>query len=464
MFTVNSKSQNQLPIHSKYKLAEIQNNSISSYVSELPKGLKASSLGIIPKQISFTSNSGKLQIPPDLVEKIASEVEGGAAGYRAPFTEIIPRTGEAISGPDPKNGKEFNYETTRLITDALSAYCVSKLGDPNNKTGADYNKIIIGGDTRLSSMMCLPRVVDQLVDNGFEVICPESPIEIGERNFAKTGDPICKDKPLIEVPVPAIALAAKQLKTGTGYYYSASHNPWPDGGLKFITSQGCLASSDVTGPIGQFIKQIGNRQIDVKTRTGNKGKISTYNPYEMYKRYIDENIEFNWKSISEFIKQIGNRQIDVKTRTGNKGKISTYNPYEMYKKHIDENIKINWKAINDADIFIGYDGLKGSGSPYFIRLLEEHGIKVPLKMDSDEKSPLPDPKFLTKLSAELAKEPTKNKIGLSNDADCDRYGIIDENGKLMDTEDTLLIVLHHLLKNRKVKLIDDQGNQCGNSL
>ena len=58
MLTVNSISQNQLPIYSKNKLnqTESQNSSIVSNISEMPKGLNASSFGIIPKQISFKGN------------------------------------------------------------------------------------------------------------------------------------------------------------------------------------------------------------------------------------------------------------------------------------------------------------------------------------------------------------------------------------------------------------------------
>jgi phosphomannomutase len=360
------------------------------------------------------NNRFKVSLGSDLIEKIAAEITSGSAGYRAPFTEVIPRTGQALGKPDAKNGKSFTYNSTNLITEAMSVYCADKNREPS-KNGTDYKKILIGGDTRQSSMLCLPRVAQQLANNGFDVLCPKSTYQDGQSKFMQTGDPLSWQMPLKEVPIPAIALATKEFNAGMGYYLTASHNPWKDGGLKFLTPDGSLASSDVTGHIGENIRKIAG--------TGKYEKVNT----------------------------------KVEPKTGLQGRMFSYDPYEIYKNHLDKNINIDWQAIRNANVYIGYDGLKGAGLPFFTKLLEDNGIQVPVKMDTQTKSPLPSDKNLEKLSSEIKKAPIRLKTGFSNDADCDRYGIIDEKGKFLDSEDILLLTLRHMVKSGRAKPKDKNG-------
>ena len=51
----------------------------------------------------------------------------------------------------------------------------------------------------------------------------------------------------------------------------------------------------------------------------------------------------------------------------------------------------------------------------------------------------------------LGSSDSKLKIGLANDGDADRFGIIDENGKFVSTNDVLLLAAYHLIKNRGIE-------------
>ena len=75
--------------------------------------------------------------------------------------------------------------------------------------------VVIGKDTRLSGYML------------------ESALEAG---FSAAGVDVCLVGPL---PTPAIAYLTRALRLQAGVVISASHNPYPDNGIKFFSAHGC---------------------------------------------------------------------------------------------------------------------------------------------------------------------------------------------------------------------------------
>ncbi len=205
----------------------------------------------------------------------------------------------------------------------------------------------------------------------------------------------------IEKPVPTPLLAQMTQKTGNhiSILLTASHNPWADGGFNLVTNDGAIAPPSVT-------KEIANNVVDY----AKQGYFTT-----------------------------------DKTKIGSSTEI---HPYEMYKKMINSYDLINWDKIKAADISIYYDGLKGTGDFVFPRLMEEHGIPYTVVSSGDKEGPNPTDSNLTELKQAVKNDLKDLKIGLTNDGDADRFGIIDENGEFVSPNDVILLTAHHLYDNK----------------
>lgn len=185
--------------------------------------------------------------------------------------------------------------------------------------------------------------------------------------------------------------------------FSASHNPWGQFGFNSVTNEGVITPNEITGKIADTIKEVWAKPELAKSAAAKKGTSVKFDPYETYKKGIE---------------------------------------------HL-----VDWKAIKEANIMVGYDGLKGTGTDYFPRLLEEHGIPVTLKMNSLKEGPNPTAENLVELSEKVRIADHKGglKIGLSNDGDADRFGVLDEKGKFINNNDVITLVLHNLIKNKGIK-------------
>ncbi len=204
------------------------------------------------------------------------------------------------------------------------------------------------------------------------------------------------------VPTPLLALMSREEDADISILLTASHNPWTDGGYNLVTNNAAIAAPDVT-------KQVARNVIDTADRGG----------YRV-------------------------------SRT-QRGEATEVNPYEMYKKQIDDYGIIDWEKIRNSGISIYYDGLQGTGEKVFPRLLDDY--QIPLKQIHSGKKEGPNPirENLEELSQEVKDDPSEIKVGLSNDGDADRFGVIDENGNFITPNDVLLLVAHHLTENKGIK-------------
>lgn len=95
----------------------------------------------------------------------------------------------------------------------------------------EHPLVIIGKDTRLSGYLF------------------ESALEAG---FAAAGVSVGMVGPL---PTPAIAYLARTFRASVGVVISASHNPYPDNGVKFFSTGGKKLPDDVEARIEQMLEQ-----------------------------------------------------------------------------------------------------------------------------------------------------------------------------------------------------------------
>ena len=209
------------------------------------------------------------------------------------------------------------------------------------------------------------------------------------------------------VPTPVVAYSAK-LFAANAIMFTASHNPPEYLGIKFIPDYAGPATSEITNAITN------NLEIadDFSFTSGKKG-------------------EFKEKSFKN-----------------------------RYFEHIEE--LIDFKKIAQANIQVIYDGLYSASIGYFDKLLERNGInceKLHMEHDPNFGGGMPEPKarFLCDLIDEISQR--TNAIGLSNDGDGDRFGVINEKAEYVSPNEIIALLLRHLIKNKKMsgKLVKTVG-------
>ena len=278
----------------------------------------------------------------------------------------------------------FNEAVVRQITGAVADYLVSE----SDKAGQAL-PILIGGDTREKTRRFIPVITDMLRDKGFDVFQADS-----------------------DVPSPVLAYAAKyfaelgddltqgQAQTLGAILMTASHNPWAYGGYNFLTPDAAVAPSHVSKQFESNQKVPQNKKLD--------------------------------------------RQ----------GSVHKFDPYFIYQKHLKDRLQIDYEAIKKSGVEIYYDALYATGRNYFPRLLKDEGIDVTMIHGTEERPagytgmPEPTGSNLSELSELVKKSSASNRIGFSNDGDSDRFGVLDENGEYIISNDILALTLYHLIKNK----------------
>ena len=198
------------------------------------------------------------------------------------------------------------------------------------------------------------------------------------------------------IPTPVLAFCAKD-RNSCAVMFTASHNPPEYLGIKFIP--------DYAGPATQEITDEIVSNIDKEFSTGAQPKQITVENFE-----------------------------------------------EEYYKHIESII--DFESIKELDTTIIFDGLYAASIGYFDKLLEKHDIPYEsLHMYHDPNfgggMPEPKPKFFQDLIAKVKEN--GNAIGLANDGDSDRFGVINENGEYVSPNEIIAILLLHLAGEKNME-------------
>ena len=245
---------------------------------------------------------------------------------------------------------------------------------------------LVGGDTRQATKKYAPEIVDTFNSQGINVLVPHL-------SDAKKGE-------ISPVASPILALTTREYEIPLSVLLTASHNPWEDGGYNFLTSEGAVADDARVRPLTDNLEEI--------TKNG-KTKPKTTD-YVGKKIYID--------------------------------------PYNIYKDYLDEKQFVDFEKIKDAGIDIFYEDFGGTGGYYFPKLMEDYGIKIKKALSSKTDGPNPIERNMKNLAREVKSSNNPLKIGLANDGDSDRFGVIDENGNFVSVTDVLTLCAYHLIKNK----------------
>ena len=193
------------------------------------------------------------------------------------------------------------------------------------------------------------------------------------------------------VPTPILAYNAK-IKNACAIMFTASHNPPEYLGMKFIPDYAGPATSEITDEI-----------------VGNLDK-----PFETPSR---------------------------------QGKFIRTDLAPEYYEHLKE--LIDYEAIKKIKTNIIFDGLYSASIGYFDEILKSNNIPFEsLHMFRDTNfgggMPDPKPKYLNDLIEAVKAKP--NSIGLANDGDADRFGVINEDGEYVSPNEIIAILLKHLIQ------------------
>lgn len=206
-------------------------------------------------------------------------------------------------------------------------------------------------------------------------------------------------------PTPVTAFAIKDLQAGGAIMFTASHNPPEYNGVKFIPEYAGPATPEITNQLETFISAVLNGKPVQST------------------------------SFVELEHQ---------------GMVNYIDPRPNYEAHIAS--LVNFQVIRDSKLKVVVDPMYGAGMGYSSDILRQHGCQVlaiheirdPLFGGS-----LPEPTAaqLQELIGLVRSEGAE--LGLANDGDADRFGIIDADGTYITPNQVIVLLLLHLVKNRQ---------------
>ena len=203
------------------------------------------------------------------------------------------------------------------------------------------------------------------------------------------------------MPTPAISFAIRELGLQGGIGVTASDNPFTYNGLKFKPSYAGPAQPQMTHWIERRLF---------------KGKL----------RRIP---------LQEGIAQ---------------GKIRLIDLAPLYLGFLKRYVR--WNAIRKADFRIAYDSMQGAGQDFLERLTAGSRLRV-ISVDAGDSrgrsSHRPEPvgEHLGRLKAVVRKQ--RCDLGLATDGDADRAGIVAPGGDFISSQETMSLLLWHLLEDRR---------------
>ncbi len=206
-------------------------------------------------------------------------------------------------------------------------------------------------------------------------------------------------------PTPVTAYAILLKKSAGALMFTASHNPSEYNGIKFIP--------EYAGPATLKITKALEDEIDIVLQT-------------------------------QAVKTT-----DYQAALAS-GMIEIINPRPEYEVQLEK--VVDFKLISTGKLKVCYDPMCGCGIGWVGELLEKAGCEVHSINECRDPlfgGSLPEPTE-SKLGRliELVKS-TKSDLGLANDGDADRFGVIDSEGRYYTPNQVISLLLLHLVKNRR---------------
>jgi len=207
-------------------------------------------------------------------------------------------------------------------------------------------------------------------------------------------------------PTPTVQIMVDKIRANGGIAITASHNPAQWNAMKFIGSSGIFLNNSEAAELLDIYNQPDSEYV-----------------------------------LEEEIRYIRNLN----------------NAFDVHKKRIFDNI--NQELIRGAEFKVTVDCCNGAGALYAQSFLEELGCEViPLFDESDgvfRRSPEPIESNLE----ELCKTVKANScdIGFAMDPDADRITIVDNNGRFIGEQYSVVLAVDHILSEKQNRKADSSS-------
>ncbi|MEO0969387.1 MAG: phosphoglucomutase/phosphomannomutase family protein, partial [Cyanobacteria bacterium J06639_18] len=131
------------------------------------------------------------------------------------------------------------------------------------------------------------------------------------------------------------------------------------------------------------------------------------------------------------------------------GSISSFDPKPEYMKFIYNLLNVD--KIRSAKLKVKYDALFSTSRGYLDEVLEHCGCELEsfnTHRDVLFGGGMPEPKGEQLVGLVEAVKKDKAALGLATDGDSDRFGVVDELGNVLTPNTVLLLLARHLMKNK----------------
>ncbi|WP_413198964.1 phosphoglucomutase/phosphomannomutase family protein [Nostoc piscinale] len=261
---------------------------------------------------------------------------------------------------------DFTFPNVRKVTRAIASYLETA-----------YTKdrpVLIAYDTRFLADQFARTAAQVLADLGWTV---------------KITDRDC--------PTPVIAYNARHLNSAGALMFTASHNPAPYCGIKYIPDYAGPATPEITDTI---VANIESASDDLPSNNPS-GSISIFDPKPDYLQFI----------------------------------------YTL----------LDVERIKSAHLKVKYDALYSTSRGYLDEVLQQSGTELEsfhTWRDVLFGGGMPEPKGEQLEELVEAVRRDQADLGLATDGDSDRFGIVDEQGNVLTPNTVLLVLARHLIKNK----------------
>lgn len=203
------------------------------------------------------------------------------------------------------------------------------------------------------------------------------------------------------MPTPAISFAIRDLKLLGGVVMTASHNPFTYNGFKFKPFYAGPAEEGMTRWIERRLFKSPLKQIPLE----------------------------------EAVRRQRVRWIDLRSR------------YLRFLKRY-----VNWKVIGRVKYRVAYDAMYGAGQDLLEALCGESRLEVlPVRQEKwpmeSRYRPEPIGEHLKALCRFVRRH--RCDLGLATDGDADRVGLVGPDGRFVSSQETMALLLWHLLEDRR---------------
>ena len=201
------------------------------------------------------------------------------------------------------------------------------------------------------------------------------------------------------VPTPAVAYLVRQQGFDAGAVISASHNPYPDNGIKFFDGNGYKLPDEVEDQLEEYVRQSADNELPRPTGDG-IGKI-----------------EHN-SNLAHFYAHFVRHTIDTSL----------------------EGMTIVYDGANGAASSVGPEILAGLGAKVININVNPDGLNINHHCGSTHIEGL-----------QVAVQQHNADLGIANDGDADRCLLVDEKGQVLDGDQIMLLCALKLKEEGKLK-------------